>query len=70
MQFVLSCWRLSFRMNLIQNEEAVSKWKKVNPKKIHEVVNFSRLIGEKCAEKQIKHVVDIGAGLVRKLLLY
>ncbi|XP_059352197.1 methyltransferase-like protein 25B isoform X2 [Daphnia carinata] len=62
-KFAVSCWRLSLRINLARKEEALSKWKKVNPKKIHEVVNFSLLIGEKCAEKDIKHVVDIGAGL-------
>ena len=41
-----------------------SKWIKVNPKKVHEVLNFSRFIGDHCRRNDIHHVVDIGAGLV------
>ena len=60
------CRSLSLRIDSNRNQEIVSKWKKVNPKKVHEVLNFSQLIGEKCAEKKIERVVDIGAGLVRE----
>jgi len=40
------------------------KWKKTNPKKVHEVVNFSRIIQRHCDDNKIRHVIDVGAGLV------
>ena len=47
-----------------KGDKSDRKWNKVNPKKIHEVVNLARLIGESCQNNEVKHVVDIGAGLV------
>jgi hypothetical protein len=48
----------------VKGDKSDKKWSKVNPKKIHEVVNLARLIGESCQNNEVKHVVDIGAGLV------
>lgn len=63
-ELVSRCRRVSLRVDNSLKEDVDLKWKKVNPKKIHEVVNFSQIIGETCAEKGVRHVVDIGSGLV------
>jgi len=74
-EFLLNCWNFSLGCRQWKRDAAdaddaddaecsrKSKWIKVNPKKVHEVLNFSRFIGDHCRRNDIHHVVDIGAGL-------
>jgi len=64
-EFLSKCWSFSLRMDSGQHNgvEDDRKWTKVNPKKVHEVLKFSKLIGENCQQNKIQHAVDIGAGL-------
>jgi len=68
-KFLSQCWNFSLRSDWnsqdVENikEGDKSKWNKVNPKKVHEVLNFSKFIGDSCLNNGIQHVVDIGAGL-------
>jgi len=40
--------------------------KGMNPKKIHEVSQMAAVVDKLCKECAVRHIVDIGSGLVSK----